>query len=200
MLALEGIPSRLCACTDDCLSAPSGSPRTERTGLIGIVYLLKIAAACAQKGLSLDETHRIVSYANQRISSVTVTLDFQSKSLCLGAGFSGEPPVFTYNDCFTMKDAAQTAYELLIKDLKPSKDCKLHLIVSRMEQTRCEEAFIFANEISKYASAHQPISEMSVGYFAYLMNTPGFFVTLLCEDETLSPYIGDTIHAESFIL
>lgn len=200
MLALEGIQSRLCACTDDCLSAPSAAPRTERTGLIGIVYLLKIASACAQKGLSLDETHKIVSYANQRISSVTVTLDFNAKTLSLGAGFSGEPPVFTYNDRFTMKDAAQTAYDLLVKDLQPSKDCKLHLIVSRMEQTRCEEAFIFAKEINQYASAHHPISHMSVGYFAYLMDTPGFFVTLLCEDETLSPYIGETVNAESFIL
>lgn len=200
LLALEGIQSYLCPSTDDCLSAPSDAPRTERTGLTGLVYLLKIGAACAAKGLSLEETCKIVQHANQRISSVTVTLDFDKHQLCLGAGFSGEPPVITYDNRFTMKDAASVVYDLLTKDLQPKEGNKLHLLVSRLEQTRCEEAFILAKEIQDYAVSRHLISQMNVGYYTYLLNAHGFFVTILCEDEILSPYMGDIVNAESFIL
>ena len=200
LLELEGIPSRLCPSTDDCLSAPADAPRTERTGLTGLVYLLKIASACARKGLSLDETHRIVQHANDRISSVTVTLDFEKRQLCLGAGFSGEPPVITYDDRFTMKDAAATVYDLLIKDLQPKASDKLHLLVTRLEQTRCEEPFILAKEMKDYAVSRHPFEKLNVGYYTYLLNAHGFFVTVLCEDEILSPYMGELVNAECFIL
>lgn len=200
LLDLEGIPSRLCPSTDDCLSAPSDAPRIERTGLTGIVYLLKIGAACAAKGLSLDETCRIVQHANERISSVTLTLNFENRQLCLGAGFSGEPPVITYDDRFTMKDAAASIYDLLVNDLQPQEGHRLHLLVSRLEQTRCEEAFILAKEIYDYSASRHPLSKMNVGYYTYLLNASGFFVTMLCEDEILSPYMGEIVNAESFVL
>ena len=60
LLSLEKIPCKLCPATDDCLSAPSDAPRIERGGLTGLLFLIRIAASCADAGLSLEETVRMV--------------------------------------------------------------------------------------------------------------------------------------------
>ncbi|MDO4521706.1 MAG: dihydroxyacetone kinase subunit DhaK [Eubacteriales bacterium] len=188
LLHLENIESRLCPCTDDCLSVPAGTPRHERTGLTGLLYLLKIGSVCVRKGLTLDETHRILLHANDRISSVTITFDFHQHAICLGNGFSGEPPVLTYPDRFHMSQAASTVYDLLTSDLLPQSGNKLSILVSRLEQTRCEEAYIFTNEIRKYASHLHQITDINIDYYTYLLNTHGFFVSMLCVDDILQPF------------
>ena len=54
LLALEGIPSIQVPCRDDCFSAP-GADRSERTGLTGILYMIRIASMCASSGMGLPE-------------------------------------------------------------------------------------------------------------------------------------------------
>ncbi|MDO4632535.1 MAG: dihydroxyacetone kinase subunit DhaK [Eubacteriales bacterium] len=188
LLELEQIESRLCPCTDDCLSVPKDAPRSERTGLIGLLYLIKIGAACAEKGLSLDETYRIVAHANERISSVTVTLDFSKEEYYLGSGFSGEPPAITCTEQFDRKSIAASVYDLLVQDLQPQPEEELVLLVSRLDQTRCEEGILFASELCRYAADRHPITQADAGYLTYLLDSHGFFVSVMCIDKITAPY------------
>ena len=199
LLALEGIPSIQVPCRDDCFSAP-GTCRSERTGLTGILYMIRIASMCASSGMELPEIQKVLDKAAGRLATVTMTLDHGNRKVMLGAGFSGEPPHVVRDDCFSPEASAALALDTLVRDLKPQSGEKLYLMVSRLVQTMPEDGLIFASELKRQASAVGPLGTVSAGCYTYLLNDHGFFVTMLCADETLQPYMGEAFHPEGFVV
>ncbi len=200
LLALDQIPVRQCPVCDDLLSAPAGSPRSERTGLSGIVLLARIASGAAAEGMDLDEIECLAAFAQTRMSTLTVTLNYEEQLLELGAGFSGEPPVQTLSDCFTIEGAARTALDLLTEDLKPRPDEELFFLVSRLEKTKDEDAFLLAAELKRQADVSYRTAKSRPGHFTSLLDAHGFFITMLCADDRLAGYLRDDIAAGGFVL
>lgn len=198
LLSLENIPCRLCPATDDCLSAPPDVPRSERGGLIGMLYLIKIAASCAESGLSLEETARISRKANERMSTLAVTMDYDRELIHLGAGFSGEPPVSTHSDRFSMDGIADLSYDVLCKDLKPSAREKIYMMVSRMTLTHPEDAYILAGYIKQVAASRYPITRINAGFYTNLFHAQGFLITFLCADQELEQYLHGSFYSDTF--
>lgn len=198
LLNLENISCILCPATDDCLSAPADAPRSERGGLTGMLYLIKIAASCAEAGLSLEETAKIVHRANERMSTLVITPDYENRLVHLGAGFSGEPPVSAHTDCFSISGIAALAYETLCHDLAPSSSEKIFMAISRMTLTHPEDAYILAGHLTQYAASLHPITHTSVGFYTNLYHAQGFLVTFLCADKELEQYLHGRFYADSF--
>ena len=199
LLELDGIPSILVPCSDDMFSAPD-EPRSERTGLSGMLYLIRIAASCAAKGMNLSEIDAVMQHALSRLSTLTVTLDHKARKIFLGAGFSGEPPAVEIDDAFSIESLARIACDTLSGDLQPRPGEKLYLMVSRLHQTLCEDALILGAQLTKALSEIGPIGHTSVGRYTYLLDDHGFFITLLCADEVLQPLIGEAFHSEGFVV
>jgi len=121
----------------------------------------------------------------------------------LGVGFSGEPPVAVVTDDFSTKRVAEYAYDTLIKDLQPSDDEKLYLLIGHLDYTNLEDTFILAADIVKYASTRKAITHTGVGMYAHIFAKYGFFITILCADEKLDTLLrpeAGTFSTESFIL
>lgn len=198
LLSLENIPAVLCPATDDCLSAPPDAPRSERGGLIGLLYLIRIAASCAEAGLSLEETARITRKANERMSTLALTLDYGKELIHLGAGFSGEPPVSTHANCFSVQGAAELSWETLCRDLCPSSSEKIYMAVSRMTLTHPEDAYILTDRIRRLSGAEHPIARAETGFYTNLFHEQGFLVTFLCADRELEAHLQGSFHSDSF--
>jgi dihydroxyacetone kinase len=200
LIESEGYQGRMMAVRDDCLSVPADAPRSERTGSIGILFAVKIAAACARTGASLDEVASLMDHVNDRMSSLMLTFDFEKKLTMLGEGISGEPARLVYENRFTLEDAAQLAYDVLIDDLKPRSNEKLYVLINRTHSALYEDEFILAKELHSYAASRTPVHKMSVGYYDRMSDSYGFSVTVLCADERIQPFMDHRCSTESFIV
>ncbi|MDO4323008.1 MAG: dihydroxyacetone kinase subunit DhaK [Lachnospiraceae bacterium] len=200
LIETEGYKGCLIPICDDCLSVPEDAPRSERTGLIGILYAVKIAAASARTGASLKEIAGLIEHVNQRMSSVMVTFDFEKKLTMLGEGISGEPARLIYEDQFTLEAAARLAYDVLYKDLEPEKNEKIYILINRNQYTLYEDAFILSKHLYGYSQTKTPIHQMSVGYYDRMSESYGFSVTMLCADARIDPFMRKRCFTESFIV
>lgn len=153
LLELEGYKARMVTFRDDMLSVAPDAPREERTGLIGgISYGVKVAASAARQGATLDELVDLVEHMNDRMSSVTLTFDFEKELLMLGEGISGEPARIIHENSFTLEDAARISFDLLYDDLKPQPGEKLYLHINRMYPSHYEDTFALAKFLHNYAA------------------------------------------------
>lgn len=200
LIETEGYKARLVPVCDDCLSVPADAPRSERTGSIGLLFMVKIAAACARTGASLEELDDLMHHVNERMSSLMLTFDFEKKLTMLGEGISGEPARLVYEDRFTLEDAAQLAYDVLHRDLKPRANEKLYVLINRNQHTMYEDAMILAKYLHEYAQAKTPVHQMSVGYFDRMSESYGMSVTLLCADERIAPFMEKRCFTDCFIV
>ena len=198
LLSLEHIPCALCGATDDCLSAPPGAPRGERGGQTGLLYLIKIASACARAGSSLEEVSRIAHKANERMSTLAVTMDYERQLVHLGEGFSGEPPVSTHADCFSIDGIAELSFDTLCRDLKPAPSEKIYMMVSRMTLTHPEDAYILASRIKQCAGPLHPVGRVDAGFYTNLYHAQGFLITFLCADRDLEQYLQGRFYSDTF--
>ena len=200
LIETEGYKGYQLPIRDDCLSVPSDAPRSERTGSIGLLFAVKIAAACARTGASLEEVASLMEHVNDRMSSVMLTYDFEKKLTMLGEGISGEPARLVYENRFTLEDSAQLSYDLLFEDLKPKANEKIYLLINRSHHTLYEDSFILAKHLHNYSQSKIPVHQMSVGYYDRMSESYGFSVTMLCADERIDPFMQKRCFTDSFIV
>lgn len=200
LIETEGYKGHLVPICDDCLSVPSDAPRNERTGSIGLLYAVKIAAAAARTGASLDELAELMDHVNQRMSSLMLTFDFEKKLTMLGEGISGEPARLIYENRFTLEDAAQLSYNVLYDDLKPQKNENIYILINRNQHTLYEDSFILAKHLHNYAQTKAPVHKMNVGYYDRMSESYGFSVTMLCANERIDPFMKKRCFTDSFIV
>ena len=198
LLSLENIPCALCGAADDCFSAPADAPRSERGGQTGLLYLIKIASSCARSGLSLEEVSRITHKANERMSTLAVTMDYEKQLIHLGEGFSGEPPVSTHADCFSIDGIAKLSFDTLCEDLKPSSAEKIYMMISRMTLTHPEDACILASRIKQYAAPLHSVGRVDAGFYTNLYHAQGFLITFLCADRELEQHLQGRFYSDTF--
>lgn len=200
LIESDGYKGRLVPVCDDCLSVPSDAPRSERTGSIGLLYAVKVAAAAARTGASLDELANLMANVNARMSSLMLTFDFEKKLTMLGEGISGEPARLVYEDRFTLEDAAQLSYDTLYEDLKPRENERLCLLINRNHHTLYEDSFILAKHLHSHAQSKTPVYKMDVGFYDRMSESYGFSVTMLCADERIAPFMEKRCFTDSFIV
>lgn len=198
LMEKDGLKGKLIPFNDDCLSVDESSPREERTGLTGIVYATKIASGYVKTGATLEEAAGLLSYVKSRISSVMVSADFKNETISLGEGISGEPPRYTYEKHFHLKDAAKFAYDKLYQDLAPKKNERVYVLINRAIYTFYEDQFILAKYLDEYSQGR--IHQMSAGYFFRMCDSYSFSVTMMSVDERCWPFMEERCFSDSFIL
>ncbi len=87
LLESFGVQSKTVRVMDDVASAPKGRI-TDRRGIAGDFYVIKIAGAATAAGLSLEEAYRVTAKARDNVFSVGIALS--------GCTLPGEEnPIFT---------------------------------------------------------------------------------------------------------
>ena len=199
LMALEGLQAKMCPFHDDCLSTHREENRRDRTGLIGVIFAVKAACACARTGASLEEVAALAEYVNDRTSSVLITMDFENEILHFGEGISGEPPALSFENEFSIESCAKHAYDILIEDLKPQPNERIHVLINRTSAGKFEDVYSLAKSIHDYAEYRIPISRMSAGYFMHTTKSYGLSVTVFCADDRTEPYLQKRCFTDSFI-
>ncbi len=200
-LEAEGIPSRIVKMSDDIASAPRDAFE-ERRGIAGIVFAYKIAGACAQQGMVLEEVVRVAlkAVANTAtfgvaFSSCTIPgqekpiFDLNEGDLEIGMGIHGEPGVRRGK----MQKSTATAQELccaVLKDLSLREGDRVAVLVNGLGATSREELFIFYSDIEHILTKEKlEIAKAFVGEYATSMEMSGLSLSLLRLDAELERYL-----------
>lgn len=198
LLALEGYQSESIPVTDD-MGMARGEPRENRGGRCALPLLVKIAASCAAKGMSLAGTAKAVRHANARASTLCVVVNMEKGEVSFGNGFSGEPG-FLVDTSMDLQKTAEQVTLLLTEDIAPRPDEKLVLLVNRMRLTSYADSYNMAYRMYHLLSKNYDVFQMRVGAFSNIMDTYGYTFTVLCADETLQNHLKGIVTSDSFML
>jgi len=198
LLEMDGIEVESVISTDDVATA-LGEPRENRSGRSGIALLIKMAGACAGRGMSLKDTAAMLRRANQRLGTISMNVDFAKGRIEYGAGFSGEPGLMTA-EIKDMRTSAREALDMLTRDLDPKPEEKLFLLVNRLRLTTYPDSYIMANAAYDVLSEKYSVETMHVGAYSNITDVYGFNFSILCMDEEMKELLKGDVVSDSFIV
>ncbi|MBS7576074.1 MULTISPECIES: dihydroxyacetone kinase subunit DhaK [unclassified Enterococcus] len=184
MLAADGISAIVCKITDNYFSSEVSE---KRSGLSGILTIIKIAKLAAKKGLSLSEVTNIVEHANCQLNSVTVMAD-EGGRLMYGKGLADEPAKFTSEFVNEEKLVAELSDCIIANYQDVSK--KICIQLNTMLQTSYIEGQVLLGGIYDYfESKGFEVVLANVGNYYDMFNYPGLILSILTVDEKIQEFI-----------
>lgn len=198
LLEMDDIPVESVVSNDDIATALN-EPRENRSGRTGIALLIKLAGACSKKGMPLGEAASLVRYANERLGTISVHVNFDMQVIEYGAGFSGEPGIRTETH-MDLRRSVHEATEMLLASLEPKDDELLFLLVNRLRFTTYPDSYIIANAAHDFLSQHYKVDQVRVGAYSNIYDTYGYELSILCMNREIAEMMGGCIATDSFII
>ena len=197
----EGMRTAHVRVWDDCVSAPK-ERITDRRGIAGDVFVIKIAGAACDAGLDFDEVVRITEKARDRISTIGVatapgtlpgndkpTFELADDELEFGMGLHGEPGI----ERTKMKPAneiVERMYSELQKEMHLKEGEEIAVLVNGLGSTPLLELNIVYHELSKLlAKDGLKVHDAEVKVYCTCMEMGGFSITILRLDDELKKYL-----------
>lgn len=200
LAGFEGINTATVRVYDDVASAPT-ERMTDRRGIAGDFFVIKIAGAACDAGFSLEEVKRITEKArdNTRTMGVafypgtipgedTPAFTLPEDEIEIGLGLHGEPGV--RRGKMAPADAlVDEMMDLVVKDLpfKPGDEVCL-LVNSFGSTTRMEELIVMRRALQNLQRMEMHVHDAEAGSFATCQEMAGFSVTLMRLDDELKKY------------
>lgn len=185
MLEADGIPATVCKVTDNFFSSKE---KEKRSGLSGILTLIKIAKGAAKIGLDLKGVTEIVEQANQQLISITVMANDEGK-LMYGKGLADEPAKFT-SDFTGEADLVKELSDFVIKQLDGGSTNEICVQLNIMKYTSYIEGTILLHGIINYFSNQgYKVVSANVGDYYDMFNYPGLILTVLPVSEKMKAFI-----------
>jgi len=193
----EGIETETVRVWDDIASAPSEHLQ-ERRGLAADLFVIKIAGAKAETGVSLAEVKKTAEKARDNcrtyavaLSPATVptsgkpTFTIQEDEMYFGIGAHGEKGV-KVTKLLSADEVAEILVDAVLKDLPFTSQDEVNLIINGYGSTTLMELYIVnrrVHEILKNKAVR--IHRTEVGNFLTTQEMAGCSVTLMRLDEEL---------------
>jgi len=201
MVEAEGIKTKKVIVADDIASA-SESEKSKRRGIAGMIFVFKIAGACAETGVSLDEVFNTATEANNNIRTLGValspcilpeagkpTFEINDDEIEIGMGIHGEPGIKREK----LKPADELTDDLFIRilgDFKLSNNDKVSIMINSLGATPLEELYIISKRINENLSKLKiEIIKSYVGRYATSMEMAGMSITIFKLNEELKEYL-----------
>ncbi len=204
----EGIRTRTIMVTDDIGSAPK-ERRSERHGIVGAVYVIKVAGSAANSGLKLDEVYRIGKMACENTRSMIIAarsgyyletgelmFELPDGLIGMGVGLHGEPGL-GYQPMRTVDSIIEDTLEMLLDDLECKAGDEITMMINNMGATSIVELFIinyYANIIIKEKGIF--LHHTDIGSFYTSQDTVGFSISFMKMNNELKTYFD--MPADSF--
>lgn len=185
---------------DDCASAPKERIE-DRRGIAGDVYVIKIAGAACDAGLSLDEVTRITEKARDNINTIGLalspgsipglnkpTFELGETEIEFGMGLHGEPGIER-----TQMQPASQLVQRLYSEIKAEMDLhngdEVAVLVNGLGSTTLLELNIAYYELARLmAKDGLQVYDSEIKSWCTCQEMGGFSITLLRLDEELKKY------------
>jgi len=197
----EGIKTAHVRVWDDCASAPK-ERITDRRGIAGDVFVIKIAGAACDAGLEFDEVIRVAEKARDYINTIGVatspgtlpgndkpTFELADDEVEFGMGLHGEPGI----ERTKMKPANELVdrmYSELKKEMGLGGGDEVAVLVNGLGSTPLLELNIVYYELNKRLMADRlKVHDAEIKVYCTCMEMGGFSITILKLDEELKKYL-----------
>lgn len=197
---MEGILTETVRVWDDVASAPP-ERITDRRGIAGDFYVIKIAGACCDAGLDLGEVKRITTKARDNTRTMGVALypgtipgegtpafTLAEDEIEIGLGLHGEPGV-RRGKIQPADSLVDEMLSLIVVDL-PFKagDEVCALIDGFGSTTRMEQMITMRRTLQNLKSMGIKVHQADAGAYATCQEMAGFSITLMRLDDELKKY------------
>ena len=201
----EGIKTKKVIVADDIASA-SESEKSKRRGIAGMIFVFKIAGACAETGTSLDDVFKTATEANDNIRTLGValspcilpeagkpTFEINDDEIEIGMGIHGEPGI-KREKLKPANDLVDDLYKRIIDDSKLTTNDNIAIMINSLGATPLEELYIVSKRVNENLS-NSKINNVKtyVGRYATSMEMAGMSITTL----KLSDNLKKNLFAES---
>lgn len=197
---LEGIQIKTVLVSDDVASAPADKKHNRR-GIAGDVFVIKIAGAAANTGLSLDETAKIAQKASDSTFSVGValspgtipglekpTFDIPDDEIEFGMGIHGEPGV-ERTKMMEADELTDKMLNYLLKESSITKEDEVAVLVNGLGSTTLLELFIVSRRIKEVLAERDiQIHDLDVNNYCTTQEMGGFSISLIKLDKELKRF------------
>lgn len=193
----EGIKTEHVRVWDDCASAPR-ERITDRRGIAGDIFVIKIAGAACDAGLDLKEVVRITEKARDNINTIGLaispgtlpgnafpTFELADDEVEFGMGLHGEPGI----ERTKMQPANELVgrmYTQLKQEMGFKEKQEVAVLVNGLGSTPLLELYVVYNELHKLLKADDlTVLDAEVKTYCTCMEMGGFSITILKLDEEL---------------
>lgn len=193
---MEGIKTATVRVTDDVASAPP-ERKSERRGIAGDFFVMRIAGAACDAGFDLEEVKRIAEKANANTRTMGVALTpgtipgekpaftLGEDEMEIGMGLHGEPGI--------RRDKIQPAdkitdqmMDMILKDLPFKKGDEVCLLIDGFGSTTRMEMMIIIRRVSQILDKEGiTLHDVKFGNFATFQEMAGMSITLMKLDDEL---------------
>jgi dihydroxyacetone kinase-like protein len=197
MLNEEGIQTRHVRVWDDCASAPP-ERMEDRRGIAGDVFVIKIAGAACDAGLSLDEVTAAAEKARANLRSIGIatspgqipgndkpTFELGEDEIEYGMGLHGEPGI----ERTTLKPAdelVEVLYKNIVKDMPLARNDEVCALINGLGSTTILEMSVAYRKVNKLLEADGvKIYDADINSYCTCMEMGGFSISLLRLDREL---------------
>lgn len=196
----EGMKTAHVRIWDDCVSAPK-ERISDRRGIAGDIYAIKVAGAACDAGLEFDEVVRIAEKARDNISSIGLatfpgtlpgndkpTFELGENEVEFGMGLHGEQGI----ERTQMKPANELVarmYSELKKEMSLQSGDEIAVLVNGLGSTPLLELNIVYHELNKLMQKDGlKVHDAEIKIYCTCMEMGGFSITVLRLDEELKKY------------
>ena len=197
MVEAEGIKTKKVIVADDIASA-SESEKSKRRGIAGMIFVFKIAGACAETGASLDDVFKTATEANDNIRTLGValspcilpeagkpTFEINDDEIEIGMGIHGEPGI-KREKLKPANDLVDDLYKRIMNDSKLKNNDNIAIMINSLGATPLEELYIISKRVNENLS-NSKINNVKtyVGRYATSMEMAGMSITTLKLSDNL---------------
>ena len=197
MVEAEGIKTKKVIVADDIASA-SESEKSKRRGIAGMIFVFKIAGACAETGASLDDVFKTATEVNDNIRTLGValspcilpeagkpTFEINDDEIEIGMGIHGEPGI-KREKLRPANDLVDDLYKRIMNDSKLKNNDNIAIMINSLGATPLEELYIISKRVNENLS-NSKINNVKtyVGRYATSMEMAGMSITTLKLSDNL---------------
>jgi phosphoenolpyruvate---glycerone phosphotransferase subunit DhaK len=197
MAAKEGIKVKKVLTSEDISNAPRSDPENRR-GLIGALFVYKIAGAAAEEGQSLEKIHALAEKVADNMATIAVAVttathpntgqpffELPDDEMEVGMGQHGEAG----SGRMKLKSADETAdimLDQLLKDLSVKEGEELLVILNGTGATTLMELFIIYRRIAKVLAEKKiKLVGCKIGEFLTVQEQGGFQMSIARVDKEM---------------
>ena len=206
MLNDDGIRTAHVRVWDDCASAPK-ERTSDRRGIAGDVFVMKIAGAACDSGADLEEVRRITEKARDSLRTIGVatapgmipglekpTFELGEKEIEYGMGLHGEPGI----QRTTMRPADELTGTLLfnlLKDMPVKAGEEVCVLVNGLGSTTILELSIVYRKLRELLDEKGiQVYDSDLNSFCTCQEMGGFSITIMKLDQELKKYYDMPCH------
>ena len=207
MLQEEGIKTAHVRSWDDCASAPP-ERMEDRRGIAGNVFMIKIAGAACDAGLSLEEVVRVAEKTRAALRTIGVatspgqipasdkpTFQLAEDEIEYGMGIHGEPGIQRARMC-PADELVRVMYQNLINDMPLTAGDEVCVLINGLGSTTIMEMSIVYRKVKELLGSDSvKIYDADINSYCTCMEMGGFSISILKLDDELKRYYDFPCHS-----